>query len=449
MAEQQQQQHKGHHHQAHHRESLPHHIFKHNSGTLAKLDLINHSLLDSVKIPNKRSSPIGGILSVLSVVALLYFGAQTFWNTNFEPTTETEVQITYGSPETFEIQCEVEKCYVYVKWGPEFMDSGECQEFVTSKQWSTRSISNGKMSEPELLQDYWVINEVGDGEGRRRLDCSGEGTSWGPGIAPPPEGCSPGDGSGGSSGSGGSEGTPESGGSEGTPESGGGSGGGSEHDGSFTPKTCFESRCIPLVQDQILKIDNFAVMTNPKGGGVHVMWDINTDRLGAAIPAHLSATGDHLKLFDGAHFMMKLTQTDEILGTKEKVTWLNEFSQTINDTPIESVCPEVSEFDIKGRAEIYFKPTAIKTTRIDNDIIYSVVGEIGGYLDIIIYAATGLMFVFWSIEKCYYKKTHKPKAGVAGIASQMEVGMMADARDSQNLDSDFAIKERGGTGAML
>lgn len=445
------------HHRHPHRDSLPHQIFKHNSGTLARLDLINHSLLDSVKVPNKRSSPVGGILSVLSVIALLYFGAQTFYNTNFEPTIETEVEIAYGHRETFEIQCEVEKCYVYVKWGPEFMEkmTGECAEFVTSKEWSTRNIVSGSMgmSEPEVLTDYWVTNEVVSG-GERSLECEGQGETWGPGIGPPPDGC--GNNGGGDTGgdTGGDNGnTPPSDGNT-HPSDGNGSGDGNGANQHVTPITCFESRCIPLNQDQVLKIDNFAVMTNPKGGGVHVMWDIALDRLGAAIPAHLSATGDKNKLFDGAHFMLKLSQSDEILGN-DRVTWLNEFSQNINDVPIEMICPETEEFATPGRAEVYFKPTSIKTTRIDNDVIYSVVGEIGGYLDIIIYAATGLMFVFWSIEKCYYQRTHRNggKNGVEGaIPTQMEVGVGMGSnndRDSKNLDADFAIKERVGAGTML
>jgi hypothetical protein len=48
------------------RHSIPHtpHILykfvKHDSGTLAKLDVINGSILDHVKPPNKRRSPLGG-----------------------------------------------------------------------------------------------------------------------------------------------------------------------------------------------------------------------------------------------------------------------------------------------------------------------------------------------------------------------------------------------------
>jgi hypothetical protein len=61
---------------------LPHKFVKHDSGTLARLDVINGSILDHVKVQGKRRSPLGGILSIFCVLTLLYFGAQTFYNTS-------------------------------------------------------------------------------------------------------------------------------------------------------------------------------------------------------------------------------------------------------------------------------------------------------------------------------------------------------------------------------
>ena len=52
---------------------------------------------------------MGGCLSVLCIIALLYFGAQTFYNTNFAPVIETEIAATYSSRATFELECQVEK----------------------------------------------------------------------------------------------------------------------------------------------------------------------------------------------------------------------------------------------------------------------------------------------------------------------------------------------------
>ena len=95
---------------------------------------------------------------------------------------------------------------------------------------------------------------------------------------------------------------------------------------------------------QIIAIDNFAVMTNPKGGGgVSVFWDTDVDRLGIAIPEHMSATKSTLKLFDGAHFMLRLRSKD--LNTGAKATeWINEFGSLINDMPSYGhMCPDAGE----------------------------------------------------------------------------------------------------------
>ena len=160
------------------------------------------------------------------------------------------------------------------------------------------------------------------------------------------------------------------------------------------------------MRNEVLVMDNFAVMTNPKAGGVHAYWDTDVDQLGVALPAHLSATGKINKLFKGAHYMLRLRSEDKNTGAKA-VHWINEFSTHINDNPVSKYCPAAVEaFSTVGKAEIYYKPTDITRTVIDNDVIYSVIGEIGGFLDIILYAATGIMFVCWSLERCYYDKTH-------------------------------------------
>ena len=109
----------------------------------------------------------------------------------------------------------------------------------------------------------------------------------------------------------------------------------------------------------------------------------------------------------------------------------------------------VSEFGTVGKAEIYFKPTDIKRTVIDNDQVYSLIGEIGGFLDIILYAATGLMFLFWSVEKVYYSRTHSPSGARLDGHHEHET-----PRDSGNVDDDFAMREMikregGAGGAML
>jgi len=199
--------------QAHHRHSLhiPHKLIKHNSGTLARLDMINGNLLDEVKLPNKRRSPVGGCLSVLCIIALVYFGAQTFYNTNFAPVIETEIAATYSSRANFEVECQVEKCYIYVEWGPEFWDKDTdiCNENVLSTNWYIRDIVKGVKVDPDLnsatkLEPSDYIEEQWSSGGSRKLDtdtdCSGQGMTWGPGIAPPPEGCETGNGGGGGNG---------------------------------------------------------------------------------------------------------------------------------------------------------------------------------------------------------------------------------------------------------
>ncbi|GMH64575.1 hypothetical protein TrRE_jg3697 [Triparma retinervis] len=310
---------------------IPHDFVKHDSGTLAKLDVINGSILDHVKVRGKRRSPLGGILSVMCVFALLYFGAQTFYNTNFSAVIETEVAITYESLTSMELECLVEACYIHVLWGPEFYDpeKNECAEVTRSKNWHKRTVTEGEDIDPNSM-----------------------GTKM-------------------------------------------------EHDEYIDYQFC-----VPFSRGEIIVIDNFAVMTNPKGGGVHAYWDTDVDRLGVAVPAHLSATGKLNKLFDGAHYMLRLRSEDKNTGAKA-VHWINEFSTHVNDNPVSKYCPEANDaFSTAGKAEIYYKPTDITRTVIDNDVIYSVIGEIGGFLDIIIYAATGIMFFIWSMERCYYDSTH-------------------------------------------
>ena len=64
-------------HSIYHIPHIPHKFVKHDSGTLAKLDVINGSILDHVKPPDKRRSPLGGVPTVMCVFALLYIGVQT------------------------------------------------------------------------------------------------------------------------------------------------------------------------------------------------------------------------------------------------------------------------------------------------------------------------------------------------------------------------------------
>ena len=320
-------------------------------------------------------------------------------------------------------------------WGPEFWDpeTGLCNDNVISQNWYIRDIMPGQKVDPDLNtatklehSDYIESQEESSGTNKRKLDvdCSGQGTTWGPGIAPPPDGCK-GDGDGGGGGGDSS--------SNSTPE------------GVTTPPTCFESKCVSFTKNQIIVIHNFAVMTNPKGGGVAVFWDTGVDRLGLALPEHISATKNINKLFDGAHFMLRLRSEDKNTGAKA-TEWINEFGSLINDNPqqIASVCPATSTFGTVGKAEIYFKPTDIKRTVIDNDVYYSVIGEIGGFLDIIIYAATGLMFIIWSIEKIYYNRTHN-----GGSPPTAEQGRTS--RDSGNVDEDFAPSQmvKAGNGAEM
>ena len=150
------------------------------------------------------------------------------------------------------------QCYIYVEWGPEFWDKETdiCNENVLSTNWYIRDIVQGEKVDPDLnsatkltAADY--VEEQWSSGGARKLDtdCSGQGTTWGPGIGPPPDGC---DNGGGGTGDGSDSG--DTGNGSGNGGNGGNGNGDAPSDaleGASPPPTCFKSKCLSFTKNQV------------------------------------------------------------------------------------------------------------------------------------------------------------------------------------------------------
>ncbi|GMI04537.1 hypothetical protein TrVE_jg11791 [Triparma verrucosa] len=162
---------------------------------------------------------------------------------------------------------------------------------------------------------------------------------------------------------------------------------------------CFKSTCVFLEQYDEITIDNFTPITNPITGGLHLQWDAADGTFGAALAPSYTVSGTPVKLFDGAHFFTRIKTTDHTnFGPGDAMYWVNEVftAGVFEDTPVEE-CPAIPEgwSGARFRAEFYMKASGVQRDITYTNPILSILGEIGGFLELLVAVGLQIMVLYW------------------------------------------------------
>ena len=161
-------------------------------------------------------------------------------------------------------------------------------------------------------------------------------------------------------------------------------------------------RCINLGSGDELTIDNFAVFTNPNLSSVTVWWDFNAQPLGPYIPARASKQGRNVGLYQGLQRMTYTKVNDEV-NDDISFIWSNQVGAAIPTTSTNGGCNSkiggVSSSDPEiVTVQLFMMDDWYKVVTTFDSPLWSLAGEVGGAMDLIIYAVTFIIFLWWA---CY------------------------------------------------
>ena len=166
----------------------------------------------------------------------------------------------------------------------------------------------------------------------------------------------------------------------------------------------FRTPCIRLEDKEILTIDNFVWSSDPNQSYVHVYYDWNSAPLGAEVPGSSSASGHPLKLLDLAYTLEHLLTTDETFSPyRTSKSWSTTYGSQIlsagscDTSSIEKTIDGGGTADVR-RAELYMSSKFTDVTVSFVDPVYSMAGQVGGVLDLLAYAVTIIMVVYWCVK---------------------------------------------------
>ncbi len=165
----------------------------------------------------------------------------------------------------------------------------------------------------------------------------------------------------------------------------------------------FESSCVHLSSGETLKIDNFVPSKNPELSAVLFFWDRNDAPLGVEIPKEFSSSDTSNGLFAGAH-SMSYRHVDNQVNGKTKLRWSSSYAPLIEPERFpcfadHSLIVDGGETALGdaniGKSEIYLNPVSYNIEITDQNPTWSFLGEVGGFVDLVLYALTVILFIYW------------------------------------------------------